>query len=116
MRFILPLLALGSLFAATSPEPPKLRLPDGVQPSRYAVDLTLIPGQDAFHGVVDISIDIRTPTSILWLNAAALKIQDASFRAASGSIARAQVVAGGADFAGFSFDHPISGKGVLHAA
>src|SRR5579864_1247042 len=116
MRWILPLLALSSAFAATAPEPPKLRLPDNTRPSRYAVDLTLIPDRDTFHGAVDISIDIRTPTSILWLNAAALKIQDASFRTVSGPIARAQTLAGGADFAGFSFDHPVSGKGVLHIA
>lgn len=116
MRLVLPLLALSSVFAATAPEPPKLRLPDNTRPSGYAVDLTLIPGQDTFHGAVDISIDVRTPNSILWLNASALKIQGASFRAASGPSARAQVVPGGADFAGFSFDHPISGKGVLHIA
>ncbi|HYL78753.1 MAG TPA: M1 family metallopeptidase [Bryobacteraceae bacterium] len=116
MRFILLLLALSTAFAATAPEPPKLRLPDNTRPSRYTVDLTLIPDRDTFHGTVDIGIDIRTPTSILWLNAAALKIQDASFRDAAGPAVNAQTVAGGADFAGFSFDHPISGKGVLHVS
>ena len=50
-------------FAAPNLEPPKLRLPDTVQPIRYAVDLTVIPDRDTFQGAVAITIDIRSATN-----------------------------------------------------
>jgi len=105
-----------SFFALAAPalEPSKLRLPDTVQPVRYAVDLTVIPDRDTFQGAVDIAIDIRSATPVIWLNASDLVIQEASFRPASGALSKAQVLNGGNDFAGFSFEHPISGKGVFH--
>ncbi|HEV2687540.1 MAG TPA: M1 family metallopeptidase [Bryobacteraceae bacterium] len=116
MRFLLPVLFLGSALAAPTLDPPKLRLPDTVRPTRYAVDLTIIPDRDTFHGAVDISLNIRAATSVIWLNATALKIQEAGFRADGGASSPAQVVAGGNDFAGFSFEQPISGNGILHVA
>jgi len=108
--------SLTAALAAPVLEPPKLRLPDNVQPIRYAVDLTIVPDRDTFRGAVDISIDIRTATPVIWLNASDLQIQEASFRPASGAPSKAEVLDGGKDFAGFSFDHPVSGKGILHVA
>ncbi len=108
--------SLATALAAPNTDPPKLRVPDNVQPIRYAVELTVIPDRDTFRGAVDIHIDVRTATPVIWLNASDLQIQDASFRAGSGALSKAEVLAGGKDFAGFSFDHPVSGKGVLHAS
>jgi alanyl aminopeptidase len=103
--------------AAPSLDPPKLRLPDNVQPARYAVDLTIVPDRDTFRGEVDINIDIRTAAPVIWLNASELEIQDASFQpVSSGSSAKARVLDGGKDFLGLSFDHTVSGRGVLHIA
>jgi alanyl aminopeptidase len=102
--------------AAPNLEPPKLRLPDTVQPIHYAVDLTVIPDRDTFQGAVDITVEIRSATPVIWLNASDLQIQEASFHPASGAESKAQVLNGGTDFAGFSFDHPVSGKGILHVA
>lgn len=113
-RSLLVTLAFGSAFAAPNAEPPKLRLPDSVQPSHYTVDLTLKPGSDTFRGAVDIDIDVRTATPAIWLNASALQIAEATFRSASGTASRAQVMPGGDDFAGLTFDHPVSGRGRLH--
>ncbi len=110
------LFAACSLVAAPHAEPPKLRVSDSVQPIRYSVDLTIVPGRATFGGAVDISIDIRTPTTVIWLNASDLEIENASFRPASGAAAKAAILPGGKDFAGFSFDRPISGHGVLHVA
>jgi cytosol alanyl aminopeptidase len=111
---LLALFAACSLAAAPTADPPKLRIPDNVQPIRYAVDLIIIPDRDTFRGAVDINIDIRTATSVIWLNASDLQIEDASFRSGSGAASKAATLAGGKDFAGFSFDHPVSGQGVLH--
>src|SRR5580658_2727349 len=112
------LVVICSLAAAAAPtlEPPKLRVPDNIQPMRYAVDLTIVPDRDKFQGAVDINVDIRTATSVIWLNASDLEIQEASFRTASGALSKAEVLDGRKDFAGFSFDHPVSGKGILHAS
>lgn len=110
------LLVISAAFAAPSLEPPKLRLGVSVQPSSYTADLTIVPGADTFHGSVDIHVDVRDPSELIWLNAIGLQIQDASFQAASGPALPAKTVPGGDQFLGFEFDHPVSGKGVLHIA
>src|SRR5580704_11712392 len=102
--------------AAPSLDPPKLRLSDNVQPSHYAVDLTVVPDRDTFQGAVDINVDIRTAATVIWLNASDLEIKEASFQPLSGPSAKAQVLDGGKDFAGLSFDHAISGQGILHVS
>jgi len=104
---------LSGALAAPSSDAPKLRLGDSARPTRYAVDLTIVPDRDTFRGVVDIAVEIPTPSAVLWLNATALQIQDAGFRSDSGAEA-ARVAPGGSDFAGLLFDRPISGHGVLH--
>jgi alanyl aminopeptidase len=111
------LLFLGwPVLAAPSLEPPKLRLDGSAQPLRYAVDLTIVPDRDTFHGSVDIDIDLRTPSTIIWINATGLTIVEANFRPQSGSAMPARTVPGGDQFTGFSFDREVSGKGVLHVA
>ncbi len=119
MRYLFAILAsipLGSILAAPSLDPPKLRLGDAAAPSHYAVDLTLIPDRDAFQGKVDIDIDVRVPSEIIWLNATELEISEASFQPENGAAETATLVPGGHDYAGFSFAQAISGKGVLHIA
>jgi alanyl aminopeptidase len=105
----------GSVFAVPAPEPPKLRLGDAAQPASYAVDLTVIPNHDTFRGIVDIEVNVRTPAQVLWLNATHLAIQAASFRSDAGAVPL-KVLLGGGQFAGFAFDHPVYGHGVLHIA
>jgi alanyl aminopeptidase len=112
---IVSLCLLGCAQAAPTVEAPKLRLGDGVRPSRYAVDLTIVPDRDTFRGVVDINVEIHAPSPAIWLSATTLQIQDASFRSDSG-VQTASVLPGGNDFTGLSFDRPISGRGVLHIA
>lgn len=61
--------ALAALSSADENTPP-FRLPSDVAaPVRYAVDLTLVPDQDAFSGSSAIEIDFKKQTSSLWLNA-----------------------------------------------
>jgi len=108
-------------FAVPSLEPPKLRLDGSAQPSSYAVDLTIVPDRDTFRGSVDISIDIRTASDVIWLNSVGLEIQTAVFRPESGATLSekslpARTVQGGDQFVGFTFDRAISGQGVLHVA
>ena len=109
-------LILPAAFAAPSLEPPKLRLNGSAQPIRYAVDLTIIPDRDTFRGSVDISVDVRTPAEVIWLNSIGLQVQDATFRTESGDVLPAKTVPGGDQFLGFAFDRAISGPGMLHVA
>jgi alanyl aminopeptidase len=102
------------VLAAPSLEPPKLRLDGSVQPLRYAAELTIVPDRDTFQGSIDIDVDVRTPSRIIWLNSVGLTIQEAGFRPAAGPPMPAKTVPGGDQFAGFSFDREVSGKGALH--
>jgi alanyl aminopeptidase len=110
-------LAVAVLAAAdVTPRPPVLRLPDGVRPVRQAVELTVDPNQEAFSGSVEIELEVRESTSLLWLNAAGLKVTSASV-GRSGAMHPARVVAGGDDFVGFSTDSPLGpGPARLHAS
>ncbi len=102
------------ILGAPSLEPPKLRLDGSVLPLRYAVDLTIVPDRDTFRGSVDIDVDVRTPSKIIWLNAISIAISDASFRADGNPALPAKTLSGGDQFTGFSFDREVSGKGTLH--
>ena len=53
------------------PVSPTLRLPATVRPLRQAVALRIDPNQETFTGSVDIDVDLRAETPVLWLNAAA---------------------------------------------
>jgi cytosol alanyl aminopeptidase len=108
------LLFVWPALAAPSLEPPKLRLDGSARPLRYAVDLTIVPDRDTFHGSVDIDVDVRTPSKIIWLNAVGLTIEEAGLRPEAGPALSAKAVPGGDQFTGFAFDREVSGKGTLH--
>jgi len=102
--------------SGASGEPPKLRLGEDVLPVRYSVDLTLIPDEDTFSGVIEIDLDIRKPADVIWLNARSLTIDHANL-IASGKTTVAKIQKGGEDFAGFVFSSAApAGKSKLTAA
>src|SRR4051794_11125607 len=82
-------------FSAFAAETPKLRLPDDVRPTRYAADLTLVPGERTFSGTIDIDIELAKPSLLIWLNATELTIRQVTI----GSQV-ATVEAGDDDFVG----------------
>jgi len=110
------LVLCGTAFTAPPLEPPKLRLDGSARPLRYVVDLIIVPDRDTFQGTVDIDVDVRTPSTIIWLNAIGLAVTEASFHPESGPALPAKTVPGGDQFTGFSFDRDVSGKGTLHVA
>lgn len=57
-----------ALFGATPP-PPGFQLSNDVVPLKYNVQLTIDPSRDTFEGILSIRLDIRKPTSVIWLNA-----------------------------------------------
>jgi alanyl aminopeptidase len=112
MRFpILGALALASgCAAAASAERPALRLDDTVRPTRYAAELTVVPGRDSFSGEITIDVRLSEPKSIIWLNALDLKI----IRASVGD-QPARVIGGSPGFIGLELDRAApAGPARLH--
>ncbi len=97
--------AAGSIGAGIDPAPPKFRLPEGVRPIRYQLDLTLIPEQPRFRGEVTIAVELARPTQVIWLNARELDVQSARLTS-DGQTHPARVLDGGSDFVGFALPHP----------
>jgi alanyl aminopeptidase len=100
-----------------APTPPKFRLPaHEVGPIRYRADLTIIPDQDTFTGVVEIDLQFATSTSILWLNSERLIVKDATLTVGDEKLA-AKVIPEPMDYVGFAFDHPVGpGEATLRVA
>lgn len=97
-----------ALFAQSSISPPEFRLPDTAAPERYKVNLTVAPDKDTFSGTVDIAINLKDPTAVLWLNAEKLTIKSATL-AFGGQSFTAHVITQPKDLVGFSFDRQVGG-------
>ena len=94
--------------------PPQFRLPASASPERYKIHLTLVPDKDTFTGEIEITLNFKQPASVLWLNSEKLTIKDATLTSGGQAIA-VRVIPEPKDFAGLSFDHPVSaGPAVLH--
>jgi cytosol alanyl aminopeptidase len=64
---------------------PGLRLPDGARPRGYQLELTVLPGQDRFSGVITIDLEVTKPLDVLWLNATDLELTAATLTRGTGS-------------------------------
>ncbi|HEV2424351.1 MAG TPA: M1 family metallopeptidase [Terriglobia bacterium] len=97
--------------------PPRFRLPsDIVAPVRYALDLTIVPDQDTFTGAVDVKVNFKRATPVLWLNAERLQFKDASLATDGGTVA-ARILTEPHDYVGFQFDHAVGpGPATLHVS
>jgi aminopeptidase N len=81
------------------PPPPALRLPGDVKPTRYALDLTIVPDRERATGRVAIDAEVLRPARVVWLNGTGLTIDRATL---AGKPAR--VIPGGEDFLGLTVD------------
>ncbi len=71
--------------AAAGPPAPKLRLPAGAAPTRYAAELWIDPSKETFKGKMEIRISLKGESDTLWLNGKELTIEAASAVAAAGA-------------------------------
>ncbi|HKQ20249.1 MAG TPA: M1 family metallopeptidase, partial [Candidatus Eisenbacteria bacterium] len=92
---------------AADPPTPALRLPPGVRPTHYAVDLAIDPSQATFTGSVAIDLKIDSTTSFLWLHGEELEIKSASVTTESQEI-QARPVVGEDGFLGLAFSRPLA--------
>ncbi len=63
---------------AGSEEPPRLQLPAGVRPLRYALGLEIVPSRPGFAGTVEIDIELDAARDAVWLNGRGLRVSDAA--------------------------------------
>jgi cytosol alanyl aminopeptidase len=92
--------------AADDGAPPQFRLPTSVAPQHYSLNLTVVPDKDTFAGVVDIDLNFKDTSSVLWLNAEKITVRDATLTQ-DGRTLTAKVIPQPKDLIGFSFDHPV---------
>src|SRR5262245_47339167 len=111
------LFLVGSLLLAEqTPTPPKFRLADSVRPTRYALDLIIVPDEETFAGTADIDLSLRESTSIVWLHGVDLIVREATIKTGGKTVA-ARTITGHEPFLGFAVERPLSaGKAVLHIA
>lgn len=94
---------------APPPRAPTLRLPATVKPLRYDLDLTLVPSQDGFSGVIGADVRLAEATRVVWLNATDLTVQEAKITVGAQGAEEhaARVIPGGEDFLGLLLDAPV---------
>ena len=112
MSLIRPIAAMAALLAAIAVSParaadepaPSLHLPDGVRPERYAVTLTVVPGEANVRGRIVIDVALDAPRSIVWLNADRVIVGAVDV---DGSASRATLRTGDPQVVGLAFDPPL---------
>jgi alanyl aminopeptidase len=91
--------------ASQSPPLPKLRLGQEAQPSAYAAELVVIPGQSNYFGQITIDLSLAQRTSFLWLHGHGLSVTNAHLEQQGRQIP-AQSVVGSEEFLGFALQEP----------
>ena len=81
-------------------------------PARQTVQLTIDPSRDTFEGSVSISIDLREPTSVIWLNAKNLVITQAIVQAGHVGVGTRKVLTSG-ERIGIDVGQPLTGPWTL---
>ena len=90
--------------AVPDPAPPTLRLPEGARPLRYAVTLTVIPGEAKAAGEAVIDLELVREHALLWLNGEMLAIRQAVLADRSSAV---RVLPRSDPFVGLAFDPPL---------
>ena len=102
--------------AQAAVEPPGLRLPQGVEPMSYRVDMFIDPAEPAFTGAVDIQIAMNKPADRLWLHARNLRIDSAELSVGDQTHALQSLPSKNEGYLGFDLPEDVSAhQGPLQA-
>src|SRR5437773_1886597 len=107
MLAAIPVVFAADASIALASEPPALKLPAGARPMRYAVTLTVVPGDAKVPGEIAIDIELDQPHRTLWLNADALNVTRPS---ADSSETHVNVLSGHDQFVGLAFEPALSAQ------
>jgi aminopeptidase N len=89
--------------ATGAPEEPGLRLPGDLRPTKYSLELTLIPDQPTAHGKLHVDARVMRPTRVVWMHAEGLSIAKAQLGGVT-----ARVVPGGNGMIGLHADRELA--------
>jgi alanyl aminopeptidase len=90
-------------------------LSNDVIPRKETVQLTIDPARDAFEGTVEVDVELRAPTSIVWLNAKNLTIGSA-FIVQGGAVRPARIVPSSGERIGIDGGQPLAGFATIRIA
>ncbi len=111
MRLLPGFLSLAFMLGAAA-APPAFRLPDLARPTRYELELTIIPSHEEFRGTARIDVSVLRKTREIWLNSKDLRIVDASAEA-SGSALQVRATAHD-EFLELNFHRDLDPRRPLH--
>ncbi len=80
-------LAPAAVLAVAAAPPPLGRLPDGVTPTAYRLDLTVDPAKTGFSGHTEIDATFARPTAVVFLHGNGLQVARASATAGGKTVA-----------------------------
>jgi alanyl aminopeptidase len=103
MRFLFALVSPAFLLSAANA--PSFRLPDFARPTRYELELTIIPSQREFRGAARIDLEVVKRTSEIWLNAKDLRVGKVRVQAGRDSLEPKLLIRD--EFLGFEFDRDL---------
>lgn len=90
-------------------------LSSDVVPRKESVELTVDPARETFEGTVSIDVELRTPASVVWLNAKNLTVGSASI--AQGDLTRpAKIIPGSSERIGIDAGQPVAGPATIRIA
>ena len=98
------LAAASTVVPALAAEPPTFRLPAGARPTRYALTLTVVPGEAKAAGEIAIDVELDRPHEVLWLNADSIVVSRPRTELAE---TRATILSGFEQFVGIAFEPPL---------
>jgi alanyl aminopeptidase len=90
----------------TFSQSPHFRLPQEVQPERYRLELTLVPGVEEFQGTVSIDLRVVREAHSIWLNANDLTVDSARLTVGGKDMGLA-AISGNSDFLGWRTAQPL---------
>ncbi|NNE59095.1 MAG: M1 family metallopeptidase [Hellea sp.] len=87
---------------------PHAMLPDNIAPTAYRIDMIIDPDESGFSGLVEIDVDIKTPSDKIWIHAKEMDVNGATAKLADGSEVKL-------DFTAVSLEEAPSGIAYLAA-
>ena len=105
-------IGLSVLCPLVAAAPPTFQLPNTITPRRHTVELTIDPARETFEGHIQIEVDLRVPSTEIWVNGKNLTISSATIVTPAGTLTPTVLTAAG-EFIGLSLLVPLEGPATL---
>ena len=93
---------------------PSLRLPDGVRPLAYTLELSILPQRERFSGRTQIAVELAAPATRVWLHGKDLRVTEVSARAGDTDVKGTYQQTNDEGLASITFERPLpAGRSLL---